>query len=181
MITRARYNEAVRAALSLYEQARIAVTPEEAARIEVADFGLSDLPVIGLQLLVYVNTPRVCAKEMALLPHQTCPEHLHPAIDGQPGKEETFRCRWGVCHLFVYDEACKTPSPLTPKGYEEGFTAFRHIEPHPGQQYALCPGTLHWFTAGDEGAVISEFSTMSRDEYDVFTDPRIQRATLVTD
>ena len=52
---------------------------------------------------------------------------------------------------------------------------------HPGQQYTIYPGTLHWFTAGDEGAVISEFSTMSRDEYDVFTDPRIQRATFVTD
>ena len=48
MITRAQYNEAVRAALSLYEQAHIAVTPEEAERIEVADFGLSDLPSIGL-------------------------------------------------------------------------------------------------------------------------------------
>ena len=109
MITRAQYNEAVRAALSLYEQAHIAVTPEEAERIEVADFGLSDLPSIGLQLLIYINTPRVCAKEMALLPHQTCPEHLHPEIDGQPGKEETFRCRWGVCHLFVHDDTCKTP------------------------------------------------------------------------
>ena len=71
--------------------------------------------------------------------------------------------------------------PLTPTGYEQGCTAFRHIELHPGQQYTIYPGTLHWFTAGDEGAVISEFSTMSRDEYDVFTDPRIQRATLVTD
>lgn len=180
MITRAQQSDAVRAALALYEKAHIAVTPEEAARIEVADFGLSDLPAIGLQLLIYINTPRVCAKEMALLPHQTCPEHLHPEIDGQPGKEETFRCRWGVCHLFVYDKACKCPSPLTPAGYEAGFTAFRHIELHPGEQYTIYPGTLHWFTAGDEGAVISEFSTTSRDEFDVFTDPRIQRATLVT-
>lgn len=179
MITRAQQSDAVRAALALYEKACIAVTPEEAARIEVADFGLSDLPAIGLQLLIYINTPRVCAKEMALLPHQTCPEHLHPEIDGQPGKEETFRCRWGVCHLFVYDKACKCPSPLTPAGYEAGFTAFRHIELRPGEQYTIYPGTLHWFTAGDEGAVISEFSTTSRDEFDVFTDPRIQRATLV--
>jgi D-lyxose ketol-isomerase len=34
---------------------------------------------------------------------------------------------------------------------------------------------LHWFQAGPEGAVISEFSTQSRDEADVFTDPRIVR------
>ncbi|MCK9484215.1 MAG: D-lyxose/D-mannose family sugar isomerase, partial [Candidatus Marinimicrobia bacterium] len=29
----------------------------------------------------------------------------------------------------------------------------------------------------EEGAVISEFSTKSRDELDIFTDPEIQRIT----
>ena len=168
-------------AAAYFERAHIALTPKEIQSIEVADFGLNDLEHTGLELITYVNTDRVCAKEMVLFPGQTCPQHRHPTVNSRPGKEETFRCRWGVCHLFVYDEACKGPSPLTPKGYEQGFTAFRHIELHPGQQYTIYPGTLHWFTAGDEGAVISEFSTMSRDEYDVFTDPRIQRATLVTD
>jgi D-lyxose ketol-isomerase len=38
---------------------------------------------------------------------------------------------------------------------------------------------LHWFQAGDEGAVVSEFSTMSTDELDVFTDVRIRRATVI--
>ena len=37
------------------------------------------------------------------------------------------------------------------------------------------PDTLHWFQAGDEGAIVSEFSTRSRDETDVFSDPRIVR------
>ena len=41
------------------------------------------------------------------------------------------------------------------------------------------PDTLHWFQAGPEGAVISEFSTRSFDEYDIFTDPRIQRIPVV--
>jgi len=37
------------------------------------------------------------------------------------------------------------------------------------------PNTLHWFQAGPEGAVISEFSTRSRDEADIFSDPDIKR------
>jgi D-lyxose ketol-isomerase len=45
----------------------------------------------------------------------------------------------------------------------------------PGDQHTIPPDTLHWFKAGDEGAVVSEFSTQSRDETDVFTDPRIRR------
>jgi hypothetical protein len=46
---------------------------------------------------------------------------------------------------------------------------------------AGAPDTLHWFQAGDEGAVVSEFSTESRDDLDVFTDPRIRRDTVVAD
>jgi len=34
---------------------------------------------------------------------------------------------------------------------------------------------LHWFQAGPEGAIISEFSTQSHDETDIFTDPDIIR------
>jgi len=49
----------------------------------------------------------------------------------------------------------------------------------PGDQYTLGPDTLHWFQAGPRGAVISEFSTRSLDEKDVFTDPEIQRITQV--
>ena len=45
----------------------------------------------------------------------------------------------------------------------------------PGEQYTLAPDTLHWFQAGAEGAVVSEFSTKSIDEADVFTDADIKR------
>lgn len=65
-----------------------------------------------MQLLTYINTARVCAKEMVLLP---------------------------------------------------------------GEQYTIMPNTKHWFIAGDEGAVISEFSTHSTDETDIFTDENIIR------
>lgn len=38
------------------------------------------------------------------------------------------------------------------------------------------PDTFHWFQAGPEGAVVSEFSTKSQDEYDIYTDKRIDPA-----
>jgi D-lyxose ketol-isomerase len=40
-------------------------------------------------------------------------------------------------------------------------------------------GILHWFQAGDEGAVVSEFSGTRRDEADIFTDPRIMRSSEI--
>jgi D-lyxose ketol-isomerase len=49
----------------------------------------------------------------------------------------------------------------------------------PGEQHTIPPDTLHWFQAGPEGAVVSEFSSPSRDELDVFTDPEIRRTTIV--
>jgi D-lyxose ketol-isomerase len=135
--------------------AGIVLTPAERAEIEVTDFGLGRLEEIGLQIVVYVNTERVCAKELVLFPRQTCPEHRHPPVGDEPGKEETFRCRQGTVHLHV-------------AGQDE-------IVMHPGEQFTIAPDTLHWFQAGDEGAIVTEFSTRSRDELDVFTDPEIVR------
>jgi D-lyxose ketol-isomerase len=48
-----------------------------------------------------------------------------------------------------------------------------HLEP--GEQYTIYPDTPHWFQAGLRGAIVSEFSTRSTDEADVFRDPRIRR------
>ena len=146
--------EARKRAAAMLERAGIVLTPAERAGIEVADFGLGRLEETGLQLVVYVNTERVCAKELVLFPHQACPEHRHPPFDGTPGKEETFRCRLGTVHLHI--------------GRDE-------LVLHPGEQHTIPPDTLHWFRAGAEGAVVSEFSTQSRDELDVFSDPRIVR------
>jgi D-lyxose ketol-isomerase len=135
--------------------AGIVLTAAEQDAIEVADFGLGQLEQIGLQLVVYVNTERVCAKELVLFPGQACPEHRHPPVDGEPGKEETFRCRTGSVQLWV-------------DGHGE-------MVLWPGDQFTIPPDTLHRFQAGDEGAIVSEFSTRSRDDADVFTDPRIRR------
>ena len=147
--------EARARAAAMLAEAGIALTPAERDAIEVADFGLGRLEELGLQIVVYVNTDRVCAKELVLFPRQACPEHRHPPVAGGPGKEETFRCRRGSVHLHV-------------EGAEEVVLA-------PGDQFTIPPDTLHWFQAGDEGAIVSEFSTTSHDESDVFSDPRIVR------
>ena len=147
--------EARERAAAMLVDAGIVLTPPEHERIEIADFGLGRLEEVGLQIVVYVNTDRVCAKELVLFPHQRCPEHRHPPFEGQPGKEETFRVRRGTVHLHV-----------------EGAG---DIVLGPGEQHTIPSNTLHSFEAGDEGAIVSEFSTTSRDALDVFTDPRIVR------
>jgi D-lyxose ketol-isomerase len=147
--------EARERAAAMLADAGIVLTPAERDAIEVADFGLGRLEEVGLQIVVYLNTERVCAKELVLLPGQTCPEHRHPPVDGDPGKEETFRCRRGSVRLHV-------------EGRGE-------VVLRPGDQLTVPPDTPHWFRAGTGGAIVSEFSTRSRDESDVFTDPAVRR------
>jgi len=178
VITSKQIEQARKRSIGYLDQAGIVLTPEEAANIEVADFGLNDLERTGLQLVVYVNTKRCCAKELVLFPHQTCPEHRHPHVNGQPGKEETFRCRMGTVYLYVEGEPTAMPAVTPPAG---DYTVRHEIVLHPGEQYTIMPNVLHWFQAGPEGAVVSEFSTRSTDEHDVFTDKRLQRATVVAD
>ena len=140
--------------------AGIILTPAEIAQIEIADFGLGRLAEIGLEVVVYVNTERVCAKELVMFPLQACPEHRHPPYPGSPGKEETFRVRAGLADVYI-----------------GGSTTA--ITLRPGEQLTVPPDTLHWFQAGPDGAIVSEFSTQSRDDLDIFSDPAIRRATVI--
>ena len=175
MIGRQEYEDVLNKTLSYFEKAKIVLTENEKTNVEIADFGLGEIYVSGLQLCTYINTDRVCAKEMVVLPHQTCPEHRHPDINGQPGKEETFRCRYGKVYLYVDGDATQNRQCSVPEGSEAYYSAFKEVELTPGDQYTICPNTRHWFQAGEEGTVISEFSTHSDDTTDIFTDIRIKR------
>lgn len=182
MLTQKELKKWQRESARLFKQAGIVITRDEQQQIEIADFGLGQYEQTGLGILVYVNTQRCCAKELALLPRQTCPEHRHPPIDEKnPGKEETFRCRWGTVYLYVPGEKAAKPRARPPKGREQYYTVWREIVLKPGDQYTLEPDTLHWFQAGPRGAVVSEFSTQSLDERDIFTDPEIARITKVVE
>jgi D-lyxose ketol-isomerase len=181
MIRRSEVRQAQARALQMLRQAGIVVTPDEADNIEVAELGLGELERTGLELVVYVNTDRYCAKELVLFPRQTCPEHRHPPVRGEPGKMETFRCRWGKVWLHVPGQPTSPLEARVPAGSEKYYTVFREIELSPGAQYTVKPDTFHWFQAGDEGAIISEFSSTSRDESDIFSDPRIKRTPEIVE
>lgn len=163
-----------------FRQAGIIITAAESEHIEIADMGLGDLARTGLEVITYINNDRYCAKELVLFPRQTCPEHRHPPVSPtNPGKQETFRCRWGEVWLYVEGEPAANPACRPPAGDEAHYTVWHEVALKPGDQYTIAPNTRHWFQAGAQGAVVSEFSSTSRDELDIFTDPRIRRAPEV--
>jgi len=160
----------------MLERAGIAITDHERENIEVADLGLDDLEHIGIEVIMYENNDRYCAKELVLFPWQICPEHRHPKLDEKNiGKQETFRCRYGEVYLYVPGEPAKQPMARVPEAYLPHMNVWHEIIMHPGDQYTISPNTLHWFQAGPEGAIVSEFSSTSTDENDIFTDPKISR------
>ena len=114
---------------------------------------------------------------MVLLPGQTCAEHWHVPTDGRPGKEETFRCRYGKVYLYVEGE--KNTDNIKAKMPPTEVSVFHEVVLNPGEQYTIMPEVKHWFQGGPEGAVISEFSTKSTDETDVFTDKNLIRAGTI--
>ena len=170
------YEERVRKA---FKDSKIAFTRDELDKIEYADFGLNNIKQEGLNLIIYINNDRYCAKEMVLLAGQTCPEHKHPHR-GQnleiEGKEETFRVRQGQVYLYVTGEPnVKTIIAKIPSGNKEWYTARHEIILNAGEQFTIAPNTLHWFQAGEDGAIISEFSSSSDDSSDIFTNPKVRR------
>ncbi len=181
MITREKYLEMREKSMQMLRDAGIAITDREYEEMEVAEVGLGIPDTIGLQIVVYENNPRYCAKELIMLPRQTCAEHRHPPVsESNPGKQETFRCRKGEVYLYIPGAKTENPKAIL-KERKEYFTVWNEIILRPGEQYTLAPDTLHWFQSGDEGAIVSEFSSTSMDETDVFTDPEIQRAAEIED
>jgi D-lyxose ketol-isomerase len=165
--------EAVRRrTLAALDAAHVVLRPEERRRLDVADL-IGDFERTGLVEFVYVNAEGHCAKELVLFPHQTCPEHRHPPVGGEPGKAETLRVRTGELYLYVDGPATPRPHCRPPAGSEAYYTVWHELHLHPGDQHTLAGEVVHWFQAGPSGAVVTEFSTTSRDETDVFTDPRI--------
>lgn len=128
-------------AFEYFKKLNIALTDQEKEKIEVADFGLSDLYNVGLQILTYINTERVCAKELVLFPYQTCPEHRHVDSDVSKGKEETFRCRYGTVYLYVEGDPAKQIRARKFWKTEDEVSVFHEIVLKPGEQYTLHPNT----------------------------------------
>lgn len=168
-------NKIRKRAAQFLKKAHIVLTQGERENIEVADFGLNDIDNVGLELVVYENNDRYCAKELVLFPRQICPEHRHPVLGEKMGKQETFRCRWGEVYLYVEGDPTPKPKAKVLPRYRKHLTVWHEIVLKPGDQYTMKPNTLHWFQAGVKGAIVSEFSSTSVDESDLWTDPNIKR------
>jgi D-lyxose ketol-isomerase len=178
MITRAEQKAAQDRAAQMIVQSGIRITEEEKNRIEVVDFGLSQLDIEGVQVLTLVQTERISVKVLAMLPNQTEPEHWHPPVGDDPGKEETIRVVSGTVYFYVQGENTFNQGFLV-KGKEKYYTLMHEIIQKPGDQITFQPGEKHWFQSRDEGAVMYSFSSVARDALDQFTDPDIVRIVKV--
>ncbi|KFA99334.1 sugar isomerase [Vibrio sp. ER1A] len=163
----------------IIESSGIFLTEKELSNLEITDFGLGSYRQQGLAIHTYINTDRCCAKELIMLPNQTCPEHIHPTLGTIEGKEETFRCRYGRVSIFIAGVASEIAAVAFPKDINN-FTVFKEVVLEKGQQLTLAPNSKHWFKAHEKGAVVSEFSTTSNDETDIFTNPDIKRSSMLT-
>lgn len=161
-------------AASMIRDAGIALSDTEAAAIEVADFGLGDSACEGAQIVTLVATQRYTVKVLALLPGQTEPEHWHPPVGDDPGKQETVRIVSG--ELRFYTRGADTlRAGVVPPGKERYYTCRHERIMAPGDQLTLEPGAPHWFQPGPRGCVLFSFSSVARDACDGFTDPAVRR------
>ncbi|OAV45762.1 hypothetical protein A3850_002145 [Lewinella sp. 4G2] len=167
-------------ALALIEQSGIPINDADRAKITAADFGLSRLRQEGIEILTMYETDRAAGKILVLLPNQTEPEHWHPSQGDNPGKEEIIRAVWGDLYFYVEGED-NMKKGFIPEGKEAVYTLRHEIDLQPGDQLVFPPDTPHWFQAGPRGAVMFSFSTKVVDTLDGFTDPAIQRATVIED
>jgi D-lyxose ketol-isomerase len=162
-------------ALALLEKANIPLSGKEKDELEVVDFGLRDVARYGVQFVEYINNDRYCARQLVFLPRQTIPEHLHPPVGDDPGKVETFRVVWGTVWAYTQGESIDNIDAKLSSQDQPYFTALHQIELNKGEQCTIGGNQFHWFQAGDDGAVVIEFSSPARDQFDIFRDPRISR------
>ena len=180
MIKRSEFLQAQQRAAEMIRRAGIQMTSAEASAIDVVDFGLSQLAREGVQVFTLFATQRISAKVLVMFPDQTEPEHWHPPVGDDPGKEETIRVISGTLHFYI-------PGPDTlshgwvPAGKDACYSCRHEIVMKPCDQLTLSPGTKHWFQAPASGAVFYSFSTCVRDGLDRFTDPAIVRETRIID
>jgi len=180
MISRSQERSLRQKAAEILLQTGAPVTQAEMDSIAVADFGLSVPLQEGAQILTLFATERISAKLIVLLPGQILPEHWHPPVGGDPGKEEILRGYWGSV-LYFEEGSAPVDTSLIPPGKQTSFTCGNLIELTAGSQVIIPPGVKHWMRGGPSGGCIFSFSTCVRDILDQFTDKNVIRTTMVVD
>jgi len=178
MITKEDFKYVCEQSIEMITAAGIHLTEADKKNITAADFGLSNIKKEGVQILTLCDTDRMAAKILVLLPHQTEPEHWHPPVGDDPGKEEVIRGIWGDLTFYIPGKDSMKKGFIV-DGKENCYTMRNEVVIQPGDQLVLPPGTKHWFQAGKKGAVMYSFSTKVTDLMDQFTDPDIVRATKI--
>lgn len=177
MITHKDYSEVCSQSLKMIEAAGIFLTHADKQKITAADFGLNHIKKEGVQILTLFETERIAGKILVLLPFQTEPEHWHPTVGDDAGKEEVVRAISGELLFYIPGEDTMTQGFII-DGKSHCYTMRHEIEMHPGDQLVLPPGTKHWFQAGPSGAVMYSFSSKVTDLLDQFSDPDVVRETI---
>ena len=85
-----------------------------------------------------MQTERISVKVLAMLPNQTEPEHWHPPVGDDPGKEETIRVVSGTVYFYVQGENTFKQGFLV-KGKEKCYTLRHEIILKPGDQITFSP------------------------------------------
>jgi D-lyxose ketol-isomerase len=183
VITRQEWQDAREWAWDLINRAGVIVREPEFEQLEVADLGLGELAITGLQILTLVSTDWIGAKLLVLRPGQFFPQHRHPPsqTENYPGKQEVFRGQWGEAYLYVPGEPTQDPKGSPPPHRRQFCTVWHEVVLRPGDQYLAPPNTWHWFQGGPEGAVLWSFSSKVTDAQDEFLDPQVVRNTVVVD
>ena len=156
------------------------LTEEELDSTAVADFGLGNPDREGAQILTLFATERISTKLIVLFPGQYLPEHWHPPVGTDPGKEEIIR---GLYGSIIYGEEgednCRDEYLPAEK---KDFYSTRSIQIlAPARQVIIPSGKKHWMSGGKEGGIVLSFSTCVRDALDQFTDPGVKRITEFID
>jgi len=180
MITKTEQVKAQKRAAEMIRKAGVTITDKEADSIETVDFGLNNLAKEGVQVLTLVQTERISIKVLVLFPNQTEPEHWHPPVGDDPGKEEIVRIIAGTVYFYIPGEETFKEGFIV-EGKDDCYTMRQEVVMNPADQIILAPGEKHWFQTRETGAVMYSFSTIARDALDQFTDPKIVRITEVVD
>lgn len=168
------FKEVCERSIEMIEEAGVFLTEADKAKMTAADFGLNRIKVEGVQILTMFETDRIAGKILVLLPNQTEPEHWHPTVGDDAGKEEVIRAISGNLRFYIPGEDNMKEGFIL-EGKESCYTLRHEIVMKPGDQLVLPAGTKHWFQAGPEGAVMYSFSSKVTDLMDKFTDPDVDR------
>ncbi len=178
MISHQDYKEVCQQSIEMCEAAGLLLTKEDKEKMTAADFGLNRIKQEGIQILTMFETDRIAGKILVLLPFQTEPEHWHPTVGDDPGKEEVIRAISGELYFYIPGEDTMEHGFIV-DGKSTCYTMRHEVNMKPGDQLVLPAGTKHWFQAGPSGAVMYSFSSKVTDLLDQFSDPDVVRQTII--